>query len=76
MLLEICKVYLQGTLLMAIVTMFSNRNVATFLNGKIIKRATAENGDEIVDAVVEYVVDFVEEFRKISFEAEEGGELL
>ena len=41
-----------------------------------VRGATAENGEEIVDAVVEYVVDFVEEFRKINFETEEGGKLL
>ena len=35
-----------------------------------VAKANSENGDEIIEAVVAYVVDFIEEFRTIVFEEE------
>lgn len=37
---------------------------------KPVSEATAENGENIVEAVVDYIVDFIDEFRKINFNPE------
>ena len=37
---------------------------------KQVSEATAENGENIVEAVVDYIVDFIDEFRKINFNPE------